>query len=240
MEIYGLSDVGLKRENNEDSFRFSKAGKYGIVADGMGGHLGGEVASEMCTVSLSEMIEKQLSSFNDPESVGNFLIAAVSEINNNIFRRSREQSELHGMGTTLSCMVEFDGRVILMNVGDSRIYRVRKGEISQVTQDDSIVWELFLKGEITRWEQRVHPLKNVITKAIGTERDINLSVEEMEYLPDDYYILCTDGLTDMLEDEEILKITTENKKPAKICRKLIKQANQNGGRDNITVVVVKL
>jgi serine/threonine protein phosphatase PrpC len=239
MEIHGLSDKGLKRENNEDSFIFNKKGKYAIVADGMGGHLGGEVASDMCTRRLSELINGQAYCFTDYHMIAGCLESSVVKINSEIHQRSLEEEDLRGMGTTLSCMIEFKGRIIWLNVGDSRIYQVRKEEIRQLTQDDSLVEELYRKGEITKSEQRIHPLKNVITKAIGTEAGISLKAQEAEYNKNDYYILCSDGLCDMLEDEEILKIILENKKPKRICMKLIRQANENGGRDNITVVVLR-
>lgn len=239
MEIQGLSDKGLQRENNEDSFYINQKMKVAIVADGMGGRLGGEVASEMCTSMLSITIEKNRASITDPDTLAEFLISSFIEVNKAIYDRSKNDISLKGMGSTLSLLMEFDNEMLIINIGDSRIYRLRDKAITQLTKDDSLVNELFEKGEITKETMRMHPLKNVITKSMGTNPIIPIAAQWVNILPGDYYILCSDGLTDMLMDYEICEIVIDGRKPRKICKKLINKANEYGGRDNITVVCWK-
>lgn len=237
MELFGKSDKGLKRENNEDNFFFSKKGRYAIVADGMGGHLGGEIASAMCTDLLSNFINNIV---NDPRGkidVQSLIESELATINKRIYQSSLDDKKLSGMGTTLSFLMEYNGRILYLNVGDSRIYQVRDKKITQITTDDSLVNELYSKGEITKEEQRFHPLKNVITRAIGTSSIITVTVREIEYKKNDCYILCSDGLSDMIQDEEILKVVDKYKKPERICVELINLANKYGGVDNITAVI---
>jgi protein phosphatase len=239
MEIFGLSDKGMKRTNNEDSFIISSRGNYALIADGMGGHLGGEVASSMCTDHLSRFFDveftKPYKNVDSEESIKSEVIKINKEIN----LRAMETPELTGMGTTLAFIIELNDRIFYLNVGDSRIYLVRENKIVQLTEDDSVVHDLFRKGQITHAEKRFHPLKNVITKAIGTNANLTINHHYTDFVKGDYFILCTDGLSDMLEDDKILKVILDNKRPKRICEKLVHQANLNGGKDNITVVVCK-
>lgn len=239
MEIQGLSDKGLQRENNEDSFYINQKMKVAIVADGMGGRLGGEVASEMCTSMLSIAIEKNRTSITDPDTLAEFLVSSFIEVNKAIYDRSKSEISLKGMGSTVSLLMNVDKEMLIINIGDSRIYRLRDKALTQLTKDDSLVNELFEKGEITKEILRTHPLKNVITKSMGTNPVIPVESQRVDILPGDYYILCSDGLTDMLMDYEICEIVIDGRKPRKICKKLIKKANECGGRDNITVVCWK-
>jgi serine/threonine protein phosphatase PrpC len=239
MEIYGLSDKGLKRENNEDSFLVSKKRRYAIVADGMGGYLGGEVASSMCTKRLSDLIDNMAEPPSDINALKGFLENAVEKINDEIYQRSIADSNLHGMGTTVSFLIEYDMKILYLNIGDSRIYYVRNDKLVQLSKDDSVVGELFYNGEISKDEMRIHPLRHIITKALGTTTSVSFNAQVTDYLKNDYFILCSDGLNDMLEDTEILELILKQKKPKRICQKLIKLANEHGGRDNITVVVCK-
>jgi serine/threonine protein phosphatase PrpC len=241
MEIYGISDKGMKRSTNEDSFVISARGKYAIVADGMGGHLGGEVASSMCTDRLSKFLDMHYSKpFNNNIDPEEYFKSEVIQINKEINKRARESIELTGMGTTLSFLMEFNSRIVYINVGDSRIYLVRESKITQLTEDDSVVNDLFKKGKITLEEKRFHPLKNIITKAVGTNAELIVNQYYTDFLKSDYFVMSTDGLNDMVEDDEILKAILDYKRPKRICEKLVSKANLYGGRDNITVVVCKV
>ena len=238
MKIAVISDKGRKRENNEDSYFINKKIKFAIVADGMGGHQAGEKASKLCVQLISEAMENDLKFIKDENKLKDFMKKTILKMNDEIYNKSTEDHNLKGMGTTLSFIYKLDNKILYSNVGDSRIYLIRNNEIEQITLDDSVVAELISKGEITREEVKNHPLRHMITKAIGTTKGLVSEIQFKEYQKMDYFLLCTDGLTDMLEDDDILNTVIKNKRPHKICKELVRKANENGGNDNITAVVI--
>jgi protein phosphatase len=204
----------------------------------MGGHQGGEVASSLACKIFSEILDNSKLRFSNEENLIAFLKKSLTLVNHEVYQRSKKDPGLNGMGTTLSLAIESGKKLYYLNIGDSRIYLIRNGEMMQLTKDDSLVAELVLKGEIKKEEAWLHPLKNIITKALGTTGNLEAIVQYIEYQKNDYYLMCTDGLTDMLNDQEILHIFIKHRRPAKICENLIQLANEHGGNDNITTVII--
>ncbi|MBQ7950832.1 MAG: Stp1/IreP family PP2C-type Ser/Thr phosphatase [Clostridia bacterium] len=232
--IYGQTDVGNVRTLNEDSFYFETTpqGYVMIVADGMGGHNGGEVASKMAVDSIREYMN-QNDIFSDPEVT---LRQAIKCANDAVFHAATKQAELEGMGTTLVMAVGNEKTICVANVGDSRAYLVSKNKLLQITKDHSFVNELVKKGVLTKEEAKKHPKSNIILKALGLEADVYPDIFLLEKKKTDKVLLCTDGLTGMVSDEEILEVMAQfNKKNA--CAELVRLAKEHGGTDNVTVVI---
>src|SRR5215210_1358333 len=228
---YGSSsDTGRVRANNQDSML--EEGTLFAVADGMGGHTGGEVASSVAVQALREYREEGLT-------------RAVKLANRAVWARADDEPGLRGMGTTMTALslvpagTDDDGDVLLIaNVGDSRTYLFRDGELTQVTQDHSLVEDLVREGQITEAEARIHPQRNILTRVLGNEPDVE--VDEFPVIPvaGDRYLLCSDGLFNELEDDRIAAVLRRIADPGEAARELVRLANEGGGRDNITVVVV--
>jgi protein phosphatase len=227
--------VGMLRQQNEDSF-VAQDGLF-VVADGMGGHNAGEVASAL---AIDAMKQAALQGFASQEAV----VAAVNTANAAIHTASGGQSDQRGMGTTLAAVIPLaasDGepqRMVVANVGDSRVYLWRAGELKQVSIDHSYVQELLSEGLVSAEEARVHPRRNIVTRALGIEGDVTADAWVMPMVLGDRYVVCSDGLVDEVEDAEIGGIVAESLPPSVIAERLVDTANQHGGRDNITVVVV--
>ncbi len=235
------TDRGLLREINEDSCRIipgcSSSPYVFIIADGMGGHKCGEVASSMTVDYIGELIRNNSCRFGS-ESMQQELSRIVEQANRAVYEKSQDSDEFSGMGTTLT-MALIDGKMLTAaHVGDSRLYLVRAGEIRQLTEDHSYIGELLKNGTLTMEEAENHPRKNVITRAIGSSPEILVDIINQEIREDDIFVLCTDGLTNMICENEIYEIVRDNE-PETACKKLIEAANRQGGDDNITVIVIK-
>ncbi len=233
--IHGLTDVGQKRELNEDSFAFEKLkkGYIMIVSDGMGGHNAGEVASAMAVEKIREFCAEQ-DMFSNPEMM---LRKAVSYANEAIYAASVEHAEMYGMGATLVVALGCGKKVFIANVGDSRAYLITKEQLTQITQDHSFVFELVKSGLITPEEAKTHPRRNEIIKALGIAPDVFPDIFSIEVQRTDKLLLCTDGLTEVVSDQEIFETVNRLSRQA-ACEALVRMANQNGGPDNITVVLM--
>jgi serine/threonine protein phosphatase PrpC len=224
------SDRGLIRPANEDSF-FLRRGLY-AVCDGMGGARAGEVASEMACMGLVAL---------DPASAGRKeLRTAIVNTNQAIVSRSLAEDHLLGMGTTLTAAVVNEGSLILAHVGDSRAYLFREGELVQLTDDHSWVGEMVRRGELTAEQAAVHPHRSVITRALGTDREVDPDVKEISVSEGDRILLCSDGLTGMVSDEQIAALLAQGEVPQAAAESLVKAALAGGGEDNVTVVVVDI
>lgn len=229
--------VGMVRQQNEDAF-VAQANVF-AVADGMGGHNAGEVASALAVDGLRRAAA---TGFSAAEG----LVAAINIANTTIHEASGGLSEQRGMGTTLTALVPLvaaDGepqRVVVANVGDSRIYLWRGGELKQVSADHSYVQELLSEGLITAAEARTHPRRNIVTRALGIEGDVNADSWVLPMVMGDRYVLCSDGLVDEVDDEEIAAILRASTNPQVAADHLVRVANDHGGRDNTTVVVVDI
>jgi protein phosphatase len=246
----GASDVGLQRDHNEDSFAVLQEHELYVVADGMGGHRAGDVASRIATDSLAEFFK---ATANDDATwpfhfdarlseEENRLLTGIRLANRQIFERSVRSRELHGMGTTIvgALFSRRKKKMFIGHVGDSRAYRIRKGQIMQMTRDHSLVNDYLLAMPELTDEQRSELPKNVITRALGMQDNVTVDLQSDEAEAGDLYVLCSDGLSGMIEDQEILRVMNGAADLAEACRTLIKLANEHGGEDNITAVVVRV
>ncbi|KXA30492.1 putative serine/threonine phosphatase stp [Peptoniphilus harei] len=235
MKVVSATNVGNYRKNNEDSYYVNESKNLYVLADGMGGHLAGERASKMATEIIGEDFagEREVISIDDAIEI---LSSSIRDANKKIYESSQENEDYRGMGTTLSSGLILDDVLIYSNIGDSRIYRINE-EMEQITQDDSFVNYLIEIGEITEEEAKNHPKKNVLTKAMGTTSDIEIIVNTLNIKDKDVFLFCSDGLTNMVPDEEIFKIVKENS-PEEARDMLLDLALKNGGMDNITFILV--
>ena len=247
IENSGQSDVGRKREKNEDSFFMNKELELYVVADGMGGHVGGELASKLAVETINEVVSELL---RDPEATlpesteikmgdyKSYLQFAISQASFKIFDKAAKDSKLQGMGTTAIITLFQHNKIYVANVGDSRVYRVRKGRIEQLTTDHSLVGEQVRAGMIKPQEAKDHRLKNIITRSVGFQEDVEADAEAKALKKDDIFLMCSDGLYNLVEDEEMLDIVTHHTLKEG-CQHLIDIANSRGGDDNITVILTR-
>lgn len=235
LSIGNYSDVGKAREINEDYFG-SFSGSFGnllLVCDGMGGHKGGEIASRLTVETISNYFEKLNDSYNISEEINNSLEAA----NTSIILKAKEDPELTDMGSTVVLVLLKNGLAYYTSLGDSRIYKIRDGVLQQITKDNSLVQQMVDSNIITEDEAKVHPKKNVITKALGTNDELEPEFyEPFKLQVNDKLILCSDGLTAHVDEEEIFQLS-ENNPPQEAAQKLVELANERGGTDNITVQI---
>ena len=230
----GVSDPGRRRRRNEDAYVAEPP--LFAIADGMGGAQAGEVASGLAAAVLQEPLEDGV---DDEERVA----ALIQEANRRVFQRSTEDAATSGMGTTMTVALvdSGSGTIAFGHVGDSRAYRVRAGELEQLTDDHSLVGELVRSGRLSPEEAEQHPQRSVITRALGTEPDVDVDTFTVDAEPDDVYLLCSDGLTDMVSPREILSVVVEATGDLdEAARGLVEAANAGGGEDNITVVLFQL
>ena len=256
IESAGLSDVGLRRKSNEDSFAISDDQTLLIVADGMGGHAAGEVASRLAVESIERHISGSdprkeptvPASFRSPSGdeaglppPARRVLNAIRLANQEIVRSVRKDSSMRGMGTTVVIALIHGSRAFIGSVGDSRAYLVRDGNLRQLTSDHTLVNEQVRAGALSTQEARRHPARNILTRAVGSQEDVEPDLVEQDLRPGDMLLLCSDGLTTMVEDADILKtVLAHADDPQTACRALIDLANERGGDDNVTVVLARL
>lgn len=247
LTAFGLTDVGRKRKHNEDAYLLDAERGLFVVADGMGGHAAGEVASRLTVESIQEFISGTEDDhdntwpfgYNNRYSVdGNRLSTAVERANEKVMRAVVNRPELKGMGTTVVAALFDEKRVTLVHVGDSRAYLLREAELRRLTDDHSWVQEQVNAGILSEEEARSHPLKNVVTRALGGGAHVAVDLIEIPIGDGDRYLLCSDGLTGMVSDEEILEALSSTRTPEQIVRGLVDLANERGGVDNITAILV--
>ena len=249
------TDPGKKRTNNEDNFCAEEDLGLFLVVDGIGGHFAGEVASQIAADTVKENLEKAitgkklkiLGGYNTKLSkTANQLVGSIRLANTMIYEASKKKEKYWGMGTTLVAVLFLKEKVITANVGDSRIYLIRDHTIRQLTEDHSLVSEQLKSGLITEKEAKDSQMKNIIVRALGASESIEVDVNEFFPLKNDYFLLCSDGLTDLVNDSEILKAINDyddNNNDIdldSVCAQLIDLANEKGGDDNITVIIVKI
>lgn len=248
IKSFGHSDVGRRREKNEDSFLFDDELNLYVVADGMGGHVGGDFASQLAVRTMRETIraleEDPEATLPDsgiavrPGEYQAYLRYAIRLSSERIYEKANGDPALHGMGTTTVALLLRDGKAYVANVGDSRVYRIRGSKIEQITKDHSLVGEQIRAGILTEDDARGHRLKNIITRSVGFQEEVDVDIDIRVVRDGDRFLLCSDGLSNMLEDSEIGDIVSTNN-PENGCRRLIDVANERGGDDNITVVIVE-
>ena len=236
------TDRGSVREINEDYFNII-SGYPGvpaafIIADGMGGHNAGEIASRTSIDYISNLILESPEVLADSADMAETIRGLIVKANKAVYEKSLELPENHGMGTTLIMAVIVGNIMYIGHVGDSRIYLVKKDQMTRITTDHSYIEELIKNGSLTREEAEKHPNRNIITRAIGCSTDLEVDTYTCELAPEDYVVMCTDGLTSMVEETEI-KNTVMGNTPAIACEELVARAIRGGGEDNITVIVIK-
>jgi serine/threonine protein phosphatase PrpC len=236
--LYGRqSDQGRVRTSNEDSYVVNGNAGLFLVADGMGGHAAGEVASK----EAAETIERVVLSSDDKADPEELLRNAVESANLRVYEKQRQRSDYGGMGSTLTALLFRDGKYYVAHVGDSRAYLWRDRTLSQITKDHSVVWHLFENSLLRKEDLCRHPQKNLITRSIGPHPDVESDLESGEIRESDVYMLCSDGLTDVLPDEAISGILAQpDRTPQDLADTLVASANAGGGPDNVTVVVVRI
>lgn len=239
MKAFAKTDIGKAREINQDYYYIPTTDKLDlyILADGMGGYNGGEVASKLAIDSVKKYIENNFEKEKETkESILNLIKSAIEYANMIVYKKSKEVKELEGMGTTLEICLIYNNKAYIGHIGDSRIYRIRKGVMRKLTKDHSYVQKLVEDGKITREEANTHPKKNMLIKALGCMPFVEPDIRARNIEKGDILIMCSDGLTNMVKEEEIHRIVQED--PQSAADKLVKNANEAGGYDNITVVII--
>lgn len=238
MKTFSISDIGKNREMNQD-YVYTSENAVGnlpnlfIVADGMGGHKAGEFASKFTVETIVESVRT-----NEQKEPVRIIEEAIQTANRELIQKARQDETMAGMGTTVVVVTVIGDKAFVANVGDSRMYVIGK-EISQVTRDHSLVEEMVRMGELAKDAAKDHPDKNIITRAVGAAQDVDVDFFEVELYPQDYILMCSDGLTNMVEDEDIRRIVQSQRDVAERVEKLVETANDHGGQDNITVVVIE-
>lgn len=239
MKTFSMTDVGIRRESNQDYMYTSETAvgnlpNLFLLADGMGGHAAGDYASRFTVEKVVELVGK--STFTEPVAI---IKQAISEANALLLAEADKDVSRQGMGTTLVTATIIDNRMYVSNVGDSRLYVVSDDKMIQVTRDHSLVEEMVRLGEMDKEDAKVHPDKNIITRAVGVLPEVSADFFEVELEPGDMILMCSDGLTNMVRDEEIRQIILGQRDIVEKAEKLVETANKNGGRDNITVVLIE-
>jgi len=237
IETASCTDVGRQRSNNQDHYGEGAAAdgaRLLVVADGMGGHAGGATASRMAVETVRRVVGAA------GEASGESLRAALEQANREVHDQARQEAELAGMGTTgVALLFTGDGRGWVANVGDSRAYRLREGELVQITEDHSLVAELQRRGVISEEEALVHPRRNEVLRSLGVEPDVTVDVLELDVRPGDQFLLCSDGLSGVVRDGEIAEVL-RREPPEQAVRTLVDFANERGGPDNVTVQIARI
>ncbi len=242
MKIVAKTDKGLVRESNQDAYAVGELPNevaWAVVCDGMGGATGGDIASKLAVKVISEKINSSYNANMRDASIKNLLDSAITAANIEVFDLADARPELQGMGTTVVCTIVRNNIAFIAHAGDSRAYIASKGQLSQITVDHSYVQNLVDQGKISPDEAEHHPRKNVITRAVGVDKHIQVDFSEVELDENDTLILCTDGLTNYVTGDEMLSDVSDDQYYA-FADRLVKRANSHGGGDNITVVALAI
>jgi protein phosphatase len=235
-----MTDIGRKRKVNQDyvyasDFPVGNLPNLYIVADGMGGHKAGDLASSFAVEKIVEAVGRSMDA--RPALI---LQKAVRYANYCLYEKAAEKEAYRGMGTTLVALTICEGEALAVNIGDSRLYEVTEGGIRQISEDHSLVAELVRKGELSKAEARRHPDKNIITRALGIQEETEMDLFPFHVEPGSRYLLCSDGLSNMVEDTELCQVIQQDRQLYDIGNELIQRANEHGGLDNIAVVLVEI
>ncbi|NDO19831.1 Stp1/IreP family PP2C-type Ser/Thr phosphatase [Lachnospiraceae bacterium MD329] len=237
MRFGAITDIGMRRKINEDSYCIhnEEIFPYAVVADGMGGHQAGEIASRMAVDMIEDYLNKNLNEALDYVEAGETIRQSFISANSIIYNYAKNHYKVMGMGTTATLAMIYQNKIITANVGDSRAYKVSNTDIQQLTRDHSYVQELVMRGEISPEMAKHHPKKNYITRAMGAEDTVKVDISIKPY-NGETLVLCSDGLTNFVDDEEILSHVKRKKALQKSAEDLTALANSRGGSDNITIV----
>lgn len=241
LSVGGNTHMGMKRKSNQDVIYISKDSSMPIyiVADGMGGHKAGELASNMAIDIIVKRITEDKHKLSSENAILKWIKKTIEEANTKIYLESIKNKDFKGMGTTITLGYIYEDKIYIGHVGDSRAYIIKNDEIKQITEDHSYVNQLLKLGSITKEEAKKHPKKNMITRAVGSSSIIEIDLIVREYKENEILILCSDGLFNMLDDLEILKVFKSKDNIQEACDKVIRMANDNGGFDNITIIAIK-
>lgn len=242
MKIVAKTDKGIVRENNQDAYAVGELPgevAWAVVCDGMGGAAGGNIASALAVKVISEKITASYNERMRDASIKNLLDSAITAANIEVYDMAYSREDLNGMGTTVVAAIVRDNVAFIAHAGDSRAYIVRKDDIEQITTDHSLVQTMVDRGEITKEEAEHHPKKNVITRALGVDKRIDVDFSEVDLFENETLIICTDGLTNCVNNEDIIDDIKDGQYYA-FADRLVKRANKNGGVDNITVVAMTI
>jgi serine/threonine protein phosphatase PrpC len=244
------SDCGRVRKKNEDAFLADPGLGFFAVADGMGGHAAGEIASHLALdtlrKSIAESKQNRETEFSPNQTAllsppSTLLVNGIRLANQAVFQFSQEKEEYRGMGTTVVALFFSDSSSVVSHVGDSRLYRIRGGRIDQVTEDHSLVWKQYREGYLSKEALSSSPLKNIVTRALGMNPMVDVDVQEIDLQKGDLLVLCSDGLSDLVQDEELMRaIRSVPGDLDQACRDLTQLANQRGGKDNITTLIIQI
>lgn len=240
LEVATTTDAGMVRSFNEDAIATELDLGLALVADGMGGYKAGDVASGMAASIVVEELKHRLRA-SEPDSPAQILHDATEKANQAIFQAAQANPQYHGMGTTLVTTLFYDNRIYFTHVGDSRLYRLRHGKLTALTQDHSILHEQVVQGLISADDAKTSHNRNLVTRALGVEPEVESETQEQAVETGDLYLLCSDGLNDMVDDADIeLALTALHANLPLTARQLVMMANDNGGHDNISVVLIKI
>lgn len=243
MEAWGLTDVGNVRSQNQDAFRIVELGKdalLAVVCDGMGGAKSGNVASRLASEVFSEEVKRSFSADLTPDEAEQMLRAAAKLANISVFEQSQLSEDYAGMGTTLVAALTYPRATLVLNIGDSRAYLINADGVQCITRDHSVVEMMVQRGELTPEQAKTHPSKNLITRAVGTEKTVFSDVFRVETEPEDCILLCSDGLSNQMADQEILFEVVHGARRDDCCRRLLEIAKNRGAPDNVTSVLIEL
>ena len=242
MEIWGATDRGMVRKQNQDTFRWTKLNDsqfLAVVCDGMGGAKSGDVASKLASEVFEADISQSVEPDMDQQSIVKMLVDGVKSANRAVYEQSLVSPDFKGMGTPLVAVFLQGSAAYIIHVGDSRCYYLSEGEVSQVTEDHSVVGLMVARGQISEEEARTHPNKNLITRAVGTEPDVECDCFYLGLDQGEYLLLCSDGLSNMVSRPEMLFEITHGENGTQCCQRLIDIAKNRGAPDNVTVVLMK-
>lgn len=241
MKAFSITDIGIKRKINQDCIYCEEnaVGNFPnlfIVADGMGGHNAGDFAARTCINCVVEQIKR-----SDKRTPVSCMEEAISYANESVYTMAQENSELEGMGTTFVGAIVMGGCLYVANIGDSRLYVIDDKEIRQITEDHSLVEAMIRNGEIERREARFHPNKNIITRALGTTKQVEADFFEVELEPQNVVLICSDGLSNMMDDEDMMYMIRRYGEDIEAAgKKLVEKANECGGKDNISLILIQV
>lgn len=243
MKVFTKTDIGQARSMNQDSLLVSENKDKGlnlyILADGMGGYKGGEIASKVAVTAIEKYITEKFDAISkDKESILDLIDDSIDFANSAIYEESEQDEELQDMGTTLEVLLIYKNKVYIGHIGDSRIYRIRKGKMKKITTDHSYVEKLIQDGEITREEAYNHPKKNLLIKALGTDKVVEPDLLYTMLNKNDILLMCSDGLTNMIRENEILDTILSKEEQVDVTEILVNKANEAGGLDNISVIII--
>lgn len=242
MKVWGATDKGMVRQTNQDYYRYGQLGEnqyLAVVCDGMGGAKSGDVASRLASEIFQQDVRQTVVPDMEQQEIVRMLVRAVKSANRAVYEQSQVSPDFAGMGTTLVAVFLQDNGAYIVNVGDSRCYYVAEKRIMQITEDHSVVGLMVARGQITEEEARVHPNKNLITRAVGTEQDVECDCFYLSMEPGEHLVLCTDGLSNLVTKQELLEMVTDADDRKDGCASLIELAKDRGASDNVTVVLLE-